>query len=66
VLPNAAPDAFVTSYRIVGDAKLSIDDAVPTDTPLGSVMQVSFDVQSFTPGATLVLLGIYAEDNTGG
>ena len=61
---QAAPDAFVTTYRIVGNAQLADIEATPIRTGAGVLMKVSFDVASFSPGATFVLLGSEAQDHT--
>ena len=61
---QAAPQAFVTTYRIVGNAELASIDATPVRTGAGLLMKVSFDVASFSPGASFVLLGSEAQDHT--
>ena len=61
---QAAPEAFVTTYRIVGNAQLAGIDATPVRTGAGVLMKVSFDVASFSPGASFVLLGSEAQDHT--
>jgi hypothetical protein len=57
-LATASPfDAYNVSWRVTGDAQVTSVQGIPSSDASGTyVMKVTFDVTSFSPGATFVLL----------